>query len=90
MLTALGVMLSTVIPNTVLAIVFLLVLWYSMTFFFPIVDLEFLSPSNLMNQLPNIIQGVWNGEEWRTATGFTAISIVSTALSTIYFSIKDL
>lgn len=90
MLTTIGVTLGTVIPSTVIAIVTLLVLWYSMTFFFPMVDLEFLSPSNLMSQLPNIIQGTWNGEEWKTAAGFAFISLASTTLSTIYFSQKDL
>jgi ABC-type transport system involved in multi-copper enzyme maturation permease subunit len=90
MLTSVGVALSTVIPNTVIAIVILLVSWYSMTFFLPIIDLEFLSPSNLMNQLPNIIQGVWNGEEWKTAASFAGIALASTALSTLYFSKKDL
>jgi len=90
MLTTLGVTFGTVIPNTVIAIVTLLVLWYSMTFFFPMVDLKFLSPSNLMNQLPNIIQGTWNGEEWKTAAGFALTSLASTTISTIYFSQKDL
>ena len=90
MLTSIGVTLSTVIPNTVIAIVVLLVLWYSMTFFLPILDLEFLSPSSLMNQLLDIIQGVWNGEEWKTAISFAAISLASTTLSTLYFSKKDL
>jgi ABC-2 type transport system permease protein len=90
MLTVLGVTLSTVISNTVIAIVTLLVLWYSMTFFFPILDLEFVSPSNLITQLPDIIKGVWNGEEWKTAVGFTSISLASIVLSTLYFSKKDL
>ena len=90
MLTSIGVALSTVIPNTVIAIVVLLVSWYSMTFFLPILDLEFLSPSSLMNQLPDIIQGIWNGEEWKTAISFAAISLASTALSTLYFSKKDI
>jgi len=90
MLTSIGVTLSTVMPNTVMAIVTLLILWYSMTFFFPVLDLEFLSPSNIANQLPGIIQGTYAGEEWKTAVGFAAISIASIVLSTIYFSIKDL
>lgn len=90
LLTTVGVTLSTVIPNTVIAIVALLVLWYSMTFFFPLLDLEVLSPSKLMNWLPDIIQGLWNGEEWKMAAGFAVTSIVFIALSTLYFSIKDL
>lgn len=90
MLTTLGVAFSTLIPNTVIAIISLLVLWYSMTFFFPILDLALLSPSNLINELPNIIQGIWNGEEWRIVAGFTIISLVSVAGSSVYFTIKDL
>ena len=92
MLTCIGVTLSTVFSNTVISIVVLLILWYAMTFFFPLLDpsLNLLSPSNLMTQLPNIIKGTYNGEEWKTAIGFAAISTASTALSILYFSKKDL
>jgi len=92
MLTTIGVTFSTMIPNTVISIVVLLVLWYSMTFFFPLLDplLNLISPSNLASQLPNIIRGIWNGEEWQIAAGFAAISIASTSSSTLYFSKKDL
>ncbi|MEE9283140.1 MAG: hypothetical protein V3U49_03610 [Nitrososphaerales archaeon] len=91
MLTTIGVALSIAMPNTVIAIVVLLSLWYSMVFVFPLLEeLDFLSPSSLMNILPEIIQGVWNGEEWKTATGFAAISLASAALSSVYFSLKDL
>ncbi len=90
MLTTMGVMLGAVIPNTVIAMVLLLVFWYSMTFFFPIIDLGFLSPSNIINELPDHIQGVWNGEEWKTAIGFTLISLTSVIFTTLFFSTKDL
>jgi hypothetical protein len=90
-LTSIGVALSTIMPTTVISIIVLLILWYSMTFFFPIVEeLKFLSPANLINQLPNLIQGKWNGEEWRPILGFACISITSVILSTLYFSKKDL
>lgn len=90
MLTTLGVAFSTLIPNTVIAIVSLLVLWYSMTFFLPLLDLNFLSPSNLINELPNFIKGVWSGEEWKIITGFASISLISIIVSSLYFSTKDL
>jgi hypothetical protein len=90
-LTSMGVALSTIIPNTVISIIVILILWYSMTFFFPMVDeLRFLSPSNLINQLPSLIRGTWNGEEWQPVLGFACISIASAGLSTLYFSKKDL
>jgi len=90
MLTTLGVTLSMVTSNTVISIVSLLVLWYSMTIFLPLLELEFMSPSNMMNELLDIIQGVWNGEEWKIATSFAGISIIAIALSVLYFSTKDL
>ena len=90
MLTILGVTLSMVTSNTMISIVALLVLWYSMTIFLPLLDLEFMSPSSMMNELPDIIQGVWNGEEWKIAASFGGISIIAMALSVLYFSIKDL
>ena len=92
MLTSIGVALSTVFSNAVMPIVILLILWYSMTFFFPLIDpsLNLLSPSHLVGQLPNIIQGIYNGEEWITAVGFASISAAAIASATIYFSEKDL
>ena len=61
-----------------------------MTIFLPLVDLEFMSPSNMMNELSDIIQGAWTGEEWKIATSFGGISIIAMFLSVLYFSIKDL
>jgi hypothetical protein len=89
-LISLGVTLSTFISNSVISIVTLLILWYAMTFFFPVIDMELLSPGNLLLILPDIIQGTWNGEEWIIATSFAIISICSITLSTIYFSTCDL
>jgi ABC-type transport system involved in multi-copper enzyme maturation permease subunit len=92
MLTSLGVALSTVFSNTVVPIVILLILWYTMTFFFPLLDpsLNILSPSHLLSQLPSIVKGIYNGDEWKTAVGFASITIVSISFATIYFSKKDL
>ncbi len=90
MLTTLGVTVSMVTSNTVISVVSLLVIWYSMTIFLPLLDLEFMSPSSMINELLDIIQGVWNGEEWKIAASFGGISIIAMALSVLYFSIKDL
>ena len=90
MLTTLGVTVSLVTSNTVISIVSLLVIWYSMTIFLPLLDLEFMSPTSMMNELLDIIQGVWNGEEWKIAASFGGISIIAMVLSVLYFSIKDL
>lgn len=90
-LTTMGVMLSTVFPSTIMSIVALLVIWYSMTFFFPLfTELEFLSPSSLLEELPKIIQGNWSGTEWQTVFGFGLMSIAFIAISLLYFSNKDL
>ena len=64
-----------------MAIVTLLVLWYSMTFFFPAVGLDLLSPGNLLSNVPDIIKGAWSLGDWETVVGFVAISGASTALS---------
>jgi hypothetical protein len=90
MLTTLGVTLSTFISNSVVAIISLLIIWYAMTFFFPILDLELLSPGNLLIVLPDIIQGTWTNDDWITVTSFVLVSFASTAFSTIYFSTSDL
>ncbi len=92
MLTCLGVTLSTLFPSVVVPIVVLLILWYAMTFFFPLLDpsLNLLSPSYLAGQLPSITQGVYTGDEWKTVASYAAIAIASVALATVYFSEKDL
>lgn len=89
-LVNMGIMLSTILPNTVMAIVALLVVWYAMTLLFPLVDLDFLSPGSLMTRLPNIIQGVWNREEWNLVVSFGLLSAASLAISVAHFSNKDL
>jgi hypothetical protein len=91
MLTMMGVMFSTVFPSTIMSIVALLVTWYSMTFFFPLFsELEFLSPSYLVGELPRIIQGNWGGTEWQTVSGFGLMSTAFVMISMLYFSNKDL
>ena len=90
MLTTLGVGLSVVIPNSVMAIVTLLILWYSMAVFFPVVGLDLLSPGSLVTNLPDIVRGAWSWGDWETVAGFVAISGASTALSSAYFYGKDI
>jgi hypothetical protein len=73
-----------------MAIVTLLVLWYFMTIFFPVLGLDLLSPGNLLSNVPDIIKGVWSWGDWETLIGFVAISGVSTTLSSAYFYMKDI
>jgi len=90
MLTTLGVGLSVAMPNTVISIVTLLILWYSMTIFFPVVGLDALSPGSMLGKLPDVIKGVWGSGEWETVLGFVVIAGASTALSSVYFFMKDI
>jgi len=89
-LTTLGVGLSVALPNTVMAIVALLVAWYSMTILFPVIGLGFLSPGSVLGNLPGIIKGAWSWGDWEAVAGFVAISGASTALSSAYFHMKDI
>ncbi|MDG6999775.1 MAG: hypothetical protein JRN15_11740 [Nitrososphaerota archaeon] len=90
MLSTLGVAISTVAPNTVIAIIGLLVIWYFMALFFPLARLGFLSPSELASGLPSNIRGIWSVEEWKTVVGYVAMSIGAFSLSTLYFYVKDI
>lgn len=90
MLTALGVTLSNIITKGPIAIVSLLVIWYSMTLFFPIWDLEFLSPTYLVSLLPDVIQGLGFDDVWITVASYATITITAIIISTIIFSTKDL
>lgn len=89
-LTALGVGFSVAMPNTVVAIVTLLVLWYSMTVVFPAIDLGLLSPGSLLGMLPGVVKGMWSQEGWETVAGFATLSMASVALSSAYFHMKDI
>ena len=89
MLTALGVGLSVAMPSTVTAMVTLLVLWYSMTFFFPVIGLDVVSPGSALGRLPDIVRGGWGWGDWETVAGYFVISGASMALSSTYFYFKD-
>ena len=90
MLTTMGVTFSTIFPKTIVSIVALLVVWYSMTSFFSLIDeIEFLSPSYLIGELPKIIQGNWSGTEWKIVSGFSLMCIAFLTVSLLYFSRKD-
>jgi ABC-2 type transport system permease protein len=90
MLTVVGVGLSIAMPSTVTSIVALLVLWYSMTIFFPVIGLGVVSPGSLLGTLPAVVKGAWSWGDWETVAGFVAISGASTALSSAYFYTKDI
>ena len=89
-LTALGVGLSVTLPNSVTAIVTLLVLWYAMTALFPAVGLGIISPGSLLSMLPDVIRGMWNWGEGEAAVAFAGISVAATVLSSVYFHLKDI
>ncbi len=90
MLTSLGVALSTIISRGTIAIVSLLIIWYSMTLFFPVWDLEFLSPSYLVSLLPDVIEGLGFDEVRLTVVSYALITTYAIILSTIFFWKKDL
>jgi hypothetical protein len=90
MLTAMGVGFSIALPNTVVAIVTLLVLWYAMTFFFPVLGLDALSPGYMVGQLPDIVKGTFGLDEWEMAVAFVSVSAASILLSSLYFHTKDI
>jgi ABC-2 type transport system permease protein len=89
MLTAVGVGLSIVMPSTVTSIVALLVLWYSMTIFFPVIGLGVLSPGSILGELPDVVKGAWGLGEWETVAALLAVTGASTVLSSAFFYMKD-
>jgi hypothetical protein len=89
-LTALGVGLSVAMPSTVTAMVTLLVLWYSMTLFFPAVGLGAVSPGAVAGRLSDIIAGGWAWGDWESVGGFLAVAGASVGLASAYFSAKDI
>ena len=90
MLTTVGVGLSIAMPSTVMAIVILLLAWYFMTIFFPVLGLDVLSPGSVVGKLPDIVKGSWSLADWESVAGFIGISGAFTALSSVYFYMKDI
>jgi hypothetical protein len=74
----------------VVAIVTLLVLWYALTFFFPVLGLGAFSPGQLLAQLPDVMKGAWGTDAWEMVAAFVSTSAVSVALSSLYFHMKDI
>lgn len=89
-LVSMGVGLSVTMPNTMSAIITLLVVWYAMTFFFPILGLGAVSPGHLASSLSGVAEGSWHRQDWEAVAGYLSISAASVALSSAYFYLKDI
>lgn len=89
-LVSMGVGLSVIMPNTMSAIITLLVVWYAMTFFLPILGLDAVSPGHLAVGLSKVAEGSWEIQDWETVAGYLSISVASVVLSSAYFHLKDI
>jgi len=90
MLTFMGVTFSIILPNTIMSIVALLVVWYAMPIFFSLIEeINFLSSYYLIGVLPRLIQGNWIEKELEMVFGFSLICTAFLAISLFYFSRKD-
>lgn len=91
LLTSLSVTFSTIFNRTLVAMMAAWFLWYVAGGIFAVLELEYLSPLHIVENLPDILQGVYStSDQWRTLAVFTMGSFVITGLAALHFGRKDL
>jgi ABC-type transport system involved in multi-copper enzyme maturation permease subunit len=90
-LVTLGVALSALFNNTILAVVVVALIWLSLGFIFSFLDITFLSPANLMEKLPRVVAGDFSAaEQWKIVGSFAGLMALFSTLAVLAFLRKDL
>lgn len=91
LLTSLAVTLSTLFDRPMVAVVVTWVLWYAAGAIFSLLEIEHLSPVHVVEALPLTLQGDYDTMDmWRTLGLFAGVSVVVSAIASVYFTHKDL
>lgn len=89
-LVTLGVAVSTLFNNTVLAVVVVALIWLSLGFIFSFLDIAFLSPANLVEKLPQVMAGDFSvAEQWKIVGIFVGLMALFSTLAVVAFLRKD-
>ena len=90
-LTILGVSLSILVSNTLLATILLWILWYAFGGILSFLDIPYLSPLAIITDLPRILQGVYIlSDQIRILWSFGGSALAVAILTAVYFSYRDL
>ena len=90
-LATMGVAVSSLLNNTVMAVVVVALLWLSLGFIFSFLDIGFLSPASLVENLPEVISGDYSiAEQWKIVGSFAGLMALFSTLAVVVFQRKDL
>jgi ABC-type transport system involved in multi-copper enzyme maturation permease subunit len=90
-LATMGVAVSSLFNNTILAVVVVALLWLSLGFIFSFLDISFLSPTNLMEDLPQVAAGDYSSaEQWKILGSFAGLMALFSSMAIMVFQRKDL
>ncbi len=90
-LVTLGVAVSTLFNNTVLAVVVVALIWLSLALIFSFLGISFLSPENLVENLPQVMTGDFSAaEQWKIVGSFAGLMALFSAVAVRAFLYKDL
>ncbi len=91
LLTNLGVTFSTLFNRTLVAVVVVWLLWYAASAIFALLEVQYLSPVNIIEGLPAVLQGHYAvADQQRVLAGFGLPSLVFALVAAVYFARKDL
>jgi hypothetical protein len=91
LLTSLSVALSTLFNRTLVAIVVVWFSWYAASGIFAMLEVDYLSPGHIIENLPATLQGDFvMVEQLKILVGFGLLSGLFIALAVWYFNRKDL
>jgi len=89
-LTALGVALSSILRSSLIAIVVLALGWYAIGGIFEFLDVPYLSPFELAENLPAMLRGEAEaGLEWKIPIGFLIPTVAIWLATVAHFNYKD-
>ncbi len=91
LLTAVSVALSTLFSRTMVAMVVAWVLWYAASGITALFKVSYLSPLQIADRLPLILQGDYDAvHPWRILIGFALLSAAVVGGAVLHFARKDL
>lgn len=90
MLTSLSVGLSTVFNRTLVALMVVWLAWYVSSGVLALLQLDFLSPLHIVDQLSATLRGDYDvSEQLKIAAAFSLLSAASVGMAVTYFARKD-
>ncbi len=91
LLTNLSVTFSALFNRTLVAVVVVWLLWYAASAIFTLLEVEYLSPMQIIESLPAVLRGDYAvADQQRILAGFGLPAVVFALVAILYFARKDL